>query len=135
MLSDPEMTIEQVPVMFVTGDGNAPIPAQANHAIEKMEALLLSLKGRKCYGVVVDGIYRACVALRPGDNPGALGLSEWTIPGGKYVRRKLTGWHRDAGLVPATVEEMLGRPDFDNDRYLVEFYRSHTDLWIMAPVK
>jgi hypothetical protein len=135
MPKDTIITIESIPVMFVSGDGSMPIPEQAHRAIIVMESALPSLRGRKCYGVVVEGTYRACVALKPGDDPAALRLAAWTIPGGCYALRKLVDWRRDSRMIPVAVEDLLRREDLDRSRPIIEFYRSHRELRLMAPVK
>ncbi len=48
------------------------------------------------------------------DDASSLPHQTWTIPGGRYVRR---------------------RPDFDPTRSCVEYYRSRKELLLMVPVR
>ena len=52
-----------IEVVFVSGERGLPIPQQASYAFSALEALLPSLKKKRFYGVVIDGQYRACVAI------------------------------------------------------------------------
>ena len=81
----------EVPVMYVESAAGL---AGAAEAFRQLEARLPGLKRRRFYGTFQppDGPYRACVAREPGDDPPALGLATWTIPGGKYGRGKLANW-------------------------------------------
>jgi len=80
------VTLVDIPVMFVVSPRG---PQGAGEAFDRLEARLPSLKGRKFYGTLVNGEYRACVALEAQDSPAAMGLDTWIIPGGVYARRKL----------------------------------------------
>ena len=82
-------TRDPVTVMYVMSPNGT---EGAGEAFDRLEASLPSLKGRKFYGTMLNGEYRACVALEPQDRPAAMGLDTWTIPGGAYVRRKLPDW-------------------------------------------
>ena len=69
-------------------------------AMQELEARLQSLKGRKFYGTYLNGQYRACVALKDGDDPADLGLKTWVIPGGEFARRKMKNYmEKRGGLV------------------------------------
>jgi hypothetical protein len=100
----------------------------------RLEAKPASLKGRRFYGAVVDGEYRACVAIGPEDDLGDLPHPTWTIPGGKYVRRKLAdGEHQRQEIAPSMMRMREGR-DFDPSRPCVEDYRSQRELLLMVPI-
>jgi hypothetical protein len=88
------VVISEIPVMFVAGDRTWPIAEQAPVAFAKLEGKLATLRGRRFYGVVVDGQYRACVAIRPEDHTDALPHPTWIIPGGRFARRKLPHWEQ-----------------------------------------
>src|SRR3990172_993279 len=81
-----EVTLEDIQVMCVRAEGG---PEGAKQAFDKLESRRPALKGRKFYGTFHAGEYRACVALRPEDDPSAIGLDVWVIPGGRYVRAKM----------------------------------------------
>jgi hypothetical protein len=135
MTEDPIVTAEGVEVMYVAGEAGRPISEQAPDAFRKLEAKIGSLRGRRFYGVVVGEEYRACVAIRPEDDPAALALARWTIPGGRYVRRRIPNWESNLHLIGSTFETFRRRDDFDPSRLCVEFYRSRQELLLMAPVR
>jgi hypothetical protein len=135
MTAESIVVIEDIPVMFVAGDRAKPIPEQAPAAFGRLEAKLGTLKGQRFYGVVVDGEYRACVAIRPEDDPDHLPHARWVIPGGKYARRRLADWEQHRDLIGPTVMELRGRSDFDGSRHCIEYYRSQRELLIMVPVR
>jgi hypothetical protein len=127
-----EVTLDDIEVMHVLSDAG---PAGARGAFEKLEAKLRTLKGRKFYGTFHGGEYRACVALQPGDDPEALGLDTWVIPGGKYVREKMMNWR---GRIPEIGERFVAmseRYPADPDRPSIEFYRSQSELQLFLPVR
>ena len=94
-----------------------------------------TLVGQKFFGVVVDGEYRACVRVDPNSsNKEFTQFTEFTIPGGRYVHRRLVDWDHDVGLLLQAVEELMARSDYDPTRYVIEHYRSHTEVVIRVPV-
>lgn len=134
-MADSILTMSATPVMYLSGDPRMPIPEQAPAAIERIEAQLPSLRGRRCYGVVVDGEYRACVAVLADDDPDTMGLPVWELPGGRYARRNLTDFHSKVHTIGTTFEELEQRRDYDPSRPNIEYYRSHRELFLMVPVK
>ena len=50
-----------------------------------------SRRGRECYGAFEGGEYRACVQVREGDDPAAIGLEVGELAGGRYARVRLKG--------------------------------------------
>lgn len=134
----PRDTVVESPsieVMYVAGDRRESIPAQASKAMPQLEASLSSLRGRKIYGVVHDGEYRACVAIRSGDDITSLPHPRFTVPGGRYVHRRLPDWGNKTHIISQVVDELTARPDHDSSRPVIEFYRSHTELVIRVPVR
>jgi len=128
------VVIKDILVMYVAGERDKPIPEQASVAFDKLEANLTTLKGRHFFGAIVEGEYRACVALRPEDDPDNLPHPTWTIPGGKYVRQKLPDWEHHRELIGPSFGRMRERRDFDPSRPCVEHYRSQRELLLMAPI-
>ncbi len=129
----------EIPVRYVAGDGVSPIPDQAPIAFEQLEASLGSVRGRKFYGVVQQGEYRACVAIRS-DEPSDQSepdesLPLFHIPGGRYFCRRLEDFLPDNGRIGQLVEKLINRSDFDSSRPVIEFYRSHNELTVRVPVK
>jgi len=134
MTSDTFVTIEEIPVMYVKGKQGEPVAVQAPVAFEQLEAKLASLKGRKFYGVILGDEYRACVAMDGNSETSSLPFSKWTIPAGKYVRRKIPNWEENIDLIGRSFDELCQRPDFDITRPLIEYYRSRKELLLMVPV-
>src|SRR5215467_565824 len=122
MVHESIVVVGAIPVMFVAGDRGKPIGEQAPVAFDKLEAKLTTLKGRHFYGVVVDGQYRACVAIGPHDNLDNLPYPTWVIPGGKFARRKLAHWEQRSHLIGPTMMRMRERADFDFSRHCIEYY-------------
>ena len=135
MPDDTIVTIHGIPVMYAAGERGMPIPDQAAAAFQKLEAKLASLKRRRFYGAVLDGQYRACVAIAPDDDVGSLPHPTWTLPGGRYARRKIDDWEEHRDRIGPTMESLRQRPDFDPSRPCVEYYRSRRELLLLAPVR
>src|SRR5712692_5498390 len=122
MTAPSPVVLADMPVMYVE---SATGLAGAAQAFDRLEARLPGLKGRKFYGTFQrpDGPYRACVAIAPGDDPTALGLATWTLPGGAYCRRKLTNWESRLPEIGETFREMSAEREPDASRPSIEFYR------------
>jgi len=109
-------------------------------AFDALESKLPSLKGRKFFGTFRmrdDGEeYYACVEKLPTDDPAAFGLEVATIPGGRYVRRRVWDWESlvAAGRMKETSEEFARGYALDPDRPSIEFYRSMKELQILLPL-
>ena len=126
------VTLDDIKVMFVVSANG---PEGAGEAFDRLEARLPSLKGRKFYGTLLHGEYRACVALEAQDAPAAMGLDTWIIPGGAYVRRKLTGWPERLPEIGETFKAMAAEFPADPTRPNVEFYRSQKELLLFMAVR
>lgn len=135
MTADTIVTAEDVLVMYVAGQRGRPIAEQAPEAFKTLEAGLSSLRGRKFYGVVVGDEYRACVAIDPKADASSVPYPTWTIPGGRYVRRRIEHWEENLRLIGLSFEDLRRRPDFDPTRSCVEYYRSQKELLLMVPVR
>ncbi len=103
----------------------------------ELEGAVGSLRARKFFGVF-DGAkheYLACVERCEGDDPEALGLEAGTLPGGRYARRRLRGEPPAvyAEIAPA-FEQLARRPDRDDTRPGIEFYRSRDVIELLLPV-
>ena len=109
------MTIEDIDVMCVVADGG---PAGGPAAFAALEAPLTTLRGRRFYATYRGGEYRACVAVQPGGDPEALGLSPWRIPGGEYERRRVAGWQDQVDSIGATFDGMVPAAEVDGSRPL-----------------
>ena len=134
MVAETVVFISDIPVMYAAGERTTPISEQAPTAFDRLEGGLPTLSGRRFYGVVIDGQYRACVAIKPGDDLQNLPYPTWTIPGGKYVRQKLADWEHQRHMIGSTMMGMRKRKDFDSSRPCVEYYRSQRELLLMVPI-
>ena len=123
-----------IPVMYVAGDKSKPIGEQAPQAIDELENAMPSLQGSKFFGLVVDGEYRACVRINADEQPQGVNYPKFTIPGGRYVHRRLVDWNHEVELIGQTVSDLMSRPDYDSTRHVIEHYRSHTEIVIRVPV-
>jgi hypothetical protein len=127
----------EVEVLRVLADMKGGGPAEA---MQKLEAKLPSIKGRRFYGlfrVLPEGEeYFACVEKLSTDDPVAMGLDVGRIPGGLYVRRKVLDWSKviAEGKLPSIFQDMVRQYDVDRTRPEIEFYRSMTELHILIPV-
>ena len=128
------VVISDIFVMYAVGGWDKPISEQAPVAFDRLEGKLATLRGRRFYGAVVDGEYRACVAIRPEDDVQNLPYPTWTIPGGKYVRQKLVDWEHQRQTIGPTIMRMRERKDLDPSRPCIEYYRSRRELLLMAPI-
>jgi hypothetical protein len=133
MSTESIIELAPVPVLYVPGEKEQPVFEQAPAAFDRLEAQLSSLKGRRFYGTVVDGEYRACVAQEPGDE--GLAIARWTLPGGKYRRVRIADWEAHRDRIGPTVTDLRGRPDSDASRSVIEYYRSQRELQILGPVR
>jgi hypothetical protein len=110
---------------------------EIRRAWKAVEQALGSLRGRRFYGAFdpTTKQYAACVVLRPGDDPYALGLESGTLPGGKYARVRLKGEPPAVyELIPPTMERLAERPDRDPARPQLEFYRRRDEIDLLVPV-
>ncbi|MGI0130313.1 MAG: GyrI-like domain-containing protein [Thermoplasmata archaeon] len=128
---------DEVEVLRVQADMNGKGPAEA---MQKLEAKLRSLKGRKFYGtfrLLDDGEeYFACVERIQGDDPASMGLDVGKIPGGLYARRKVSDWERviAAGKLGDLFRDMVHAHSVDRSRPSIEYYRSMSELHLLVPV-
>jgi len=128
---------EAIVVLRVRADMQGKGPSEA---FRRLEGKLPTLRGRKFYGAFrlleTGEEYYACVERLPGEDAHALGVEEATIPGGLYVRRKLTDWQAlvDAGKLPEIGKEMVQAYPLDKSRPELEYYRSMHELHLLMPV-
>jgi hypothetical protein len=125
------VTRDPITVMYVISPNGTEGAAEA---FDRLEAHLPSLKGRKFYGTLLNGEYRACVELEPQDRPADMGLETWTIPGGPYVRRKLPDWPEHVTEIGKIFGALAAEHPRDPARPNVEFYRSQKELLLFMAV-
>lgn len=129
-----EVFMSDIPVLCIEVKG----VVNSGKAFEHLENKLGSLQGRKFYGALLggpeDGIYRACVALKEDEYLAELGLLQWKIPGGKYLRCKIQNWTDKLDQISKVFSEMAILRKSDDRRPHIEFYRSQKELILMMPV-
>ena len=116
--------------MYVEATGGTDGAADAIH---ELEGRFQSLRGRKFYGTYLDGEYRACVAIKEGDDPAELDLKTWVIPGGEFACRKLDDYEEKIPEIGQTFQAMIAENPWDSTRPSIEFYRSHDELILYLP--
>lgn len=98
---------------------------------------VVGLRGRKMYAAadLVRDTYSTCTPVRPGDDPGALGLEVGELAGGDYRRGRLVGDPPDlyARIGPG-FEELEALGAVDRSRPLIEFYKRHDQVELWLPV-
>jgi len=126
-----EVALDDIPVMYVKAEDGSIHAEQAFHALE---AALPSLRGRRFYGIYLNGEYRACVARLPNDDPESLGLSTWTIPGGDYFREKVVDWRQKLPEIGEAFAAMAEKVSADLSRPSLEYYRNQSELHLYLPI-
>jgi hypothetical protein len=125
-----EEWLDDIAVMYVEAvDGLNGAPA----AFEDLERRLGSLRGRRFYGTFDGERYRACVIPKDAGEPAALGLDTWTVPGGRYARRKMVDWAEHVHMIGAEFDAMVAEHPWDETRPSIEFYRSLRELVLYLP--
>jgi hypothetical protein len=103
-----------------------------------LESLFPTLTGHKFLATFdpVAGWYRACVVATPDSEAVTGDLPTATVPAGKYARLRLQG-DADAlyDLLPAAFAALETNCEIDPGRPRVEFYRRHTEVHVLVPVR
>lgn len=128
-------TIEDIPIAYVAKQGHP--AAVAGKAFWELEQKV-PLQGNKFYGVFDEGKneYRACVALNEAHQSSTQGLDRGIIEGGAYAYTTLTGsYHAIVRQIASTFENLAEKYQRDPSRLPVEFYKRHTEVLVMLPIK
>jgi hypothetical protein len=124
---------EEIAVQFVrVGDSIEEI----SRAWAELEGTLASLRGRRFFGAFdpTAGDYRACVQLRAGDEP-VPELETGTLPGGRFLRARLTGQPPEVyERIAPTFDELARLAEADPSRPGIEYYRRHDEIDLLLPV-
>jgi integron-associated effector binding protein len=108
---------------------------EIRRAWEELESVV-DLPGRRFYGAYYpyEKEYRACVAIREGDQP-VPGLATGTLPGGQYLRARLSGEPPAVyDQIRPTFEGMLERAKTDPGRPSLELYRRRDEIELLLPI-
>lgn len=117
---------------------------QANDEITAIQRLwprfeqLVGVRGRKMYAMVdtAADTYATCTPVLDRDDPAALGLRTGLLPGGWYLRGRISG--EPPALydrIGPAMQALRARVTAEPGRPLVEFYRRHdqVELWVPVP--
>ena len=124
---------DEIAVMFI----RTPDDVMAfGPAFERLEQLV-GLRGRKFYGAFYprEKEYRACVQVQEGDDPQALGLERGTLPGGRYLRARLSGEPPELyGRIGPAFQALIAQTEPDESRPSIEFYRRFDEIDLLLPL-
>lgn len=126
-----QVELPDTPVMCVVAEGGL---SGIRRAWDRLEAPFETFAGRRFYGVRWGEEYRACVALKDGDNPETFGLERWSIPGGAYVSAKIDDWPRYTHEIPRRFSDLEAGADIDTSRPEIEYYRTERELILYLPI-
>ena len=126
-----EEHLDDFEVMYVEAVGGL---NGAQAAFQDLEGRLHSLRNRRLFGTFNGECYRACVMPKDADEPRFLRLETWTIPGGRYARRKLVNWEDRVHTIGEEFDAMSDEHSWDETRPSIEFYRSRRDLILYLPI-
>jgi hypothetical protein len=127
-----EVEREEIAVQFVRSEDAL---EGIRRAWEELEARV-PLRGRHFYGAfdAAANDYRACVEIREGDEL-VPGLESGTLPGGRYLRAKLSGQPPAVyGRIGPTFDEMTREREPDASRPGIEYYRRHDEIELLLPI-
>jgi hypothetical protein len=127
-----EVEREEITVQFVQSEDAL---EGIRRAWDELEAIV-PLRGRHFYGAfdAAANEYRACVEIRDGDEL-VPGLESGTLPGGRYLRAKLSGappalYER----IGPTFDELMKAAKPDMSRPGIEYYRRHDEIELLLPI-
>lgn len=128
-------TIEDIPVAYVAKRGQpAGVAGKAFWELEQR----VPLKGNKFYGVFDDSKneYWACVALNETNQAVTQGMDHGIVRGGAYAYTVIEGnyWDIVRQIGPA-FDELARSYQRDPARPYVEFYKRHTEVFVMLPIE
>jgi hypothetical protein len=123
---------EALEVQFVTSTDEID---EIRRAWEKLESVV-DPHGRRFYGAYYpyEKQYRACVEIREGDQR-VPGLATGTLPGGHYLRARLTGEPPAVyDQIRPTFEGLVERAKPDPGRPSLEQYRRRDEIDLLLPI-
>ena len=124
---------EPTAVMFVRVADELPEIQRAWASFESA----VGLRGRKFYGAFdpVNSTYSVCAVIRPDDDPATFGAEHGTLPGGRYACVRLEGEPPTLyDQIGPTAQRLAQRPDADNTRPTLEYYRRRDVIDILVPI-
>ena len=76
-----------------------------------------------------------CVKIEDDNNLNAPGLLEVHLPKGNYVRERITDWEKNLSQIPFIIDKISADNLVDPERYIIEFYRSEKELFLLIPME
>ncbi len=128
-----EVERHEIAVQFVRSEDALP---GIRRAWSELETAVGSMRGRHFYGAFDEAAndYRACVEVRAGDDL-VPGLESGTLPGGRYLRAKLSGQPPAVyDRIGSTFDEMVQAATPDESRPGLEYYRRHGEIELLLPI-
>ena len=111
----------------------------AEQTFDLLENNLSTLKKKKFYGLSKlennKLTYLACVKIEDSDNINVPGLQEVHLLKGKYVRERIVDWKKNLGQIPSIIDKVSTDNLVDPERYIIEFYRSEKELFLLIPIE
>jgi DNA gyrase inhibitor GyrI len=98
---------------------------------------VVPLKGNRFFATfdAATREYRACVALKAGENAEQYGLPEAVLAGGKYATANLVGAFAEiVARIGETFELMRQEHGRDPSRLPIEYYKRHTEIVLYLPI-
>lgn len=126
--------IKDIPIAYVAKKGFP--SAVAGKAFWELEQKI-SPQGNKFFGVFDEdkNEYRACVAITKENQNVVEDFNQGVISGGSYAYLVLTGSHNDIlHKIKPTFDLLAKKYKRDFSRPCVEFYKRHTEVFIMFPI-
>ena len=134
-MTDPQIkVIKDIPIAYVAKKGFPSIVA--GKAFFELEQKV-PLQGNKFFGIFDENKneYRACVAITEENKDIIRNFDKSIIPGGSYAYVVLTGNYNDilCRIKPA-LDLLIEKYKRDLLRSNVEFYKRHTEVYVMLPI-
>lgn len=124
-----------VPVRFVEGRDEL---SSIRTSWRTLEERFPSLTGFKFLATFdpAAGWYRACVVRTPGSDAITQDLATDVVPGGAFARMRLLGEASSLyEQLPTAFAALEAVSDVDPDRPRIEYYRRHTEVHALVPVR
>ena len=131
-------TIVDIPALKLMVVRAEEFPSGLKTAWDGLESRLLSLKGRRFYGVSrYEGsqmVYFAGVVPASDEEVATLGLPTISAKGGKYARTKLMDWPKHTDEIGPIFSELTQEFPMALDGWVLEYYRSQSELHLLIPL-
>jgi hypothetical protein len=88
-------------------------PTGIQALFDELCASVDNLENRRFFGASTGptGTYRACVEKLTDDDPAAMGLTDWALPGGLFASERVEDWLSDSSKIAAAFQRVLTKYD------------------------